>query len=133
MFPWNGVYVSDDRMGALSNPESWNYGYTGALETCVEAKLVDVPELGYFVNNDPPQGELWLRGPSITSGYLDREEETAALFDEHGWLKTGDIGQFDKRGLLKIIDRVKNLVKTLNGEYIAIEKVLSSFVPLTIA
>ena len=114
-------------MGALSSPESWKYGYTGALETCVEAKLVDVPELGYFVNNDPPQGELLLRGPSITSGYLDREEETAALFDAHGWLKTGDIGQFDKQGLLKIIDRVKNLVKTLNGEYIAIEKVVSSF------
>ena len=38
-------------------------------------------------------------------------------------MKTGDIGQFDKRGCLKIIDRVKNLVKTLNGEYIAIEKV----------
>jgi long-chain acyl-CoA synthetase len=111
-------------MGALSNPDSWRHGYTGALETCIEAKLVDVPELGYFVNNDPPQGEVWLRGPSITSGYLYREEETAALFDEHGWLKTGDIGQFDNQGLLKIIDRVKNLVKTLNGEYIAIEKVV---------
>jgi long-chain acyl-CoA synthetase len=64
-----------------------------------------------------------LRGPSITSGYLNRDEETAALFDDEGWLKTGDIGQFDERGCLKIIDRVKNLVKTLNGEYIAIEKV----------
>jgi long-chain acyl-CoA synthetase len=113
-------------MGALSSPESWNYGYTGALQTCVEAKLVDVPELGYFTSNNPPQGELLLRGPSITSGYLDRDAETAALFDENGWLKTGDIGQFDKGGLLKIIDRVKNLVKTLNGEYIAIEKVCSS-------
>jgi long-chain acyl-CoA synthetase len=118
-------------MGALSTPESWQYGHTGALETCVEAKLVDVPELGYFVNNDPPQGELLLRGPSITLGYLDREEETAALFDEHGWLKTGDIAQFNKNGLLKIIDRVKNLVKTLNGEYIAIEKVLAPFFHLT--
>ena len=110
-------------MGALSNPASWKYGYTGALETCVEAKLVDVPELGYFVDNDPPQGEVWLRGPSMTSGYLDRDEETAALLDPNGWLKTGDIGEFDKHGLLRIIDRVKNLVKTLNGEYIAIEKV----------
>jgi len=110
-------------MGALSNPASWKYGYTGALETCVEAKLVDVPELGYFVSNTPSQGEVWLRGPSMTAGYLDRDEETAALFDPQGWLKTGDIGEFDKHGLLRIIDRVKNLVKTLNGEYIAIEKV----------
>ena len=111
-------------MGALSNPANRRYGYGGALETCVEAKLVDVPELGYFVSNNPPQGEIWLRGPSMTPGYLDREEETTALFDEHGWLKTGDIGQFDESGRLKIIDRVKNLVKTLNGEYIAIEKVM---------
>jgi long-chain acyl-CoA synthetase len=113
-------------MGALSTPAIWSYGYTGALETCVEAKLVDVPDLGYFTTNDPPQGEVWLRGPSITSGYLDREAETKALFAEGGWLKTGDIGQFGKRGELKIIDRVKNLVKTLNGEYIAIEKVPST-------
>jgi long-chain acyl-CoA synthetase len=112
-------------MGALSDPGCWKYGYSGQLETCVEAKLVDVPELGYFVTNDPPQGEILLRGPNITSGYLDRDEETAALFDEHGWLRTGDIGQFNSEGLLKIIDRVKNLVKTLNGEYIAIEKVMS--------
>jgi long-chain acyl-CoA synthetase len=75
------------------------------------------------VDNDPPQGEVWLRGPSMTAGYLDRDEETAALFDPNGWLKTGDIGEFDKHGLVRIIDRVKNLVKTLNGEYIAIEKV----------
>jgi long-chain acyl-CoA synthetase len=114
-------------MGALSNPDTWEYGYTGGMETCVECKLVDVPDLGYYVTNEPPQGEVLLRGPSITSGYLNRPEETASLFDENGWLKTGDIGQFDTRGCLKIIDRVKNLVKTLNGEYIALEKVFPIF------
>lgn len=86
---------------------------------------MDVPDLGYFTSNKPSQGEVLLRGPCISSGYLNRDEETAALFDADGWLKTGDIGQFDERGCLKIIDRVKNLVKTLNGEYIAIEKVTS--------
>jgi len=120
-FPFRLLIVFS--MGALSTPSVWQFGYTGALETCVEAKLVDVPDLGYFVTNDPPQGEVWLRGPCITSGYLDRDDETKALLDQNGWLKTGDIGQFDKIGQLKIIDRVKNLVKTLNGEYIAIEKV----------
>jgi long-chain acyl-CoA synthetase len=93
------------------------------METCIEAKLVDVPELGYFTSNNPPQGEVWLRGPCITSGYLNRDEETAELFGKDGWLKTGDIGEFSERGTLKIFDRVKNLVKTLNGEYISIEKV----------
>lgn len=110
-------------MGALSNPAAWDYGYTGPLEICIEAKLVDVPDLGYYSSNKPPQGELLLRGPTITSGYLERDEETAAIFDENGWYKTGDIAEVDERGYFKIIDRVKNLVKTLNGEYIAIEKV----------
>jgi long-chain acyl-CoA synthetase len=112
-------------MAAISTPGAWDWGATGPLVSCIEAKLVDVPELGYFVTNKPPQGEVLLRGPSITSGYLNREEETAELLDENGWMKTGDIGEFDKRGLLRIFDRKKNLVKTLNGEYIAIEKVFT--------
>ena len=98
-------------------------GTTGPLETCVEAKLVEIPELGYFTDRNPPQGELWLRGPCITSGYLNREEETAKMFGKDGWLKTGDIGEFTQNGMLKIIDRVKNMAKTLKGEYIALEKV----------
>ena len=110
-------------MATLSNPAVWDYGYAGPLEICIEAKLVDVPELGYYSSNKPPQGELLLRGPSVTSGYLDRDEETLAVFDENGWFKTGDVAEVNERGLFKIIDRVKNLVKTLNGEYIALEKV----------
>jgi long-chain acyl-CoA synthetase len=112
-------------MAGLSTPGAWEYGATGPLETCIETKLVDVPELGYFTRNNPPQGQILLRGPCVSSGYLNREQETAELFDKDGWLKTGDIGEFNEQGMLKIIDRVKNLVKTLNGEYIAIEKVPS--------
>ena len=110
-------------MAAISTPDFWQTGAVGPLESCIEAKLVDVPELGYFTNNNPPQGEIWLRGPSVTSGYLNRDQETAELLDKDGWLKTGDIGEINKHGMLKVFDRVKNLVKTLNGEYIALEKV----------
>jgi len=110
-------------MGSLSTPEMWRVGTCGPLVPCIEAKLVDVPELGYFTDNYPPQGEIYVRGPSVTSGYLNREDETAALFDNNGWLKTGDVGEFGSLGDLKIIDRVKNMVKTRNGEYIALEKV----------
>jgi hypothetical protein len=111
-------------MGAISTPASWVPGTVGALEACVECKLIDAPDLGYFTSTIPPQGQILLRGPCVTSGYLNREKETEELFDKDGWLRTGDIGEFDSYGRLRIIDRVKNLVKTLNGEYIALEKVL---------
>lgn len=93
----------------------------------IEIKLVDVPDLSYFTSHNPPQGEIWIRGGAIIDGYLDNPEENAIAF-EGGWFKTGDIGLFDATGQLKIIDRKKNLVKTQNGEYIALEKVR----PLTI-
>jgi acyl-coenzyme A synthetase/AMP-(fatty) acid ligase len=48
---------------------------------------------------------------------------------EDGWFKTGDIGEFDANGHLKVIDRKKNMVKTLNGEYIALEKVITPHPP----
>jgi long-chain acyl-CoA synthetase len=126
-------YQLIDRMASASTPDCWKNGAAGPLETCVEAKLVDVPELGYFASNNPPQGEIWLRGPSITSGYLNRDQETAELLDKDGWLKTGDIGEFNKHGMLKVFDRVKNLVKTLNGEYIALEKVFPNKQKLILA
>ena len=90
---------------------------------CSEVKLVDVADAGYFANNKPSQGEIWLRGPSISKGYYNRDEESKEAFTEDGWFKTGDIGQWEPSGTIKIIDRKKNLVKTLNGEYIALEKV----------
>jgi hypothetical protein len=111
-------------MGAFSTPASWVPGTVGPMESCVECKLIDAPDLGYHTSRIPPQGQVLLRGPCVTSGYLNRKKETEELFDKDGWLMTGDIGEFDSYGRLRIIDRMKNLVKTLNGEYIALEKVL---------
>jgi long-chain acyl-CoA synthetase len=56
-------------------------------------------------------GEVLLRGPQITPGYLDRPEETAASFRD-GWFCTGDIGRTDADGFLYIVDRKKEMVKT---------------------
>ena len=114
-------------MGALMDPAAWSDDALGEVPASVEVKLVDVPDAGYFVTNKPPQGEIWIRGVSVTEGYLDLEKENEESFEE-GWFKTGDIGQFDSKGNLQIIDRKKNLVKTLNGEYIALEKVCRSIV-----
>jgi long-chain acyl-CoA synthetase len=114
-------------------PESFEYGSVGVPMACAEVKLVDVAEAGYFANNKPSQGEIWLRGPSISKGYYNRDKETEEAFTEDGWFKTGDVGQWEPSGTVKIIDRKKNLVKTLNGEYIALEKVshLTTFPLLT--
>lgn len=109
-------------MGAINDPLAWTDASTGVVEPSIEVKLVDVPDLNYTTDHNPPQGEVWIRGGAVIEGYLDNPEENAKAFHDD-WFKTGDIGEFDSTGQLKIIDRKKNLVKTLNGEYIALEKV----------
>ncbi|CAI6337145.1 unnamed protein product [Periconia digitata] len=114
-------------MGALMDPLAWTDGAVGEMPACVEIKLVDFADAGYFAKNTPPQGEIWIRGGGVAAGYLDLEKETKEAFTDDGWFKTGDIGEFDTKGQLKIIDRKKNLVKTLAGEYIALEKLESIY------
>ncbi|KAI9865117.1 MAG: long-chain fatty acid-CoA ligase [Trichoglossum hirsutum] len=119
-------------MGALNDPTEWTDGAIGSLPGSIEVKLVDFPDAGYHANHKPPQGEIWIRGDSVMSGYYQNDEETKLALSEDGWLRTGDIGEFDKNGHLRIIDRKKNLVKTLNGEYIALEKLESIYRAATV-
>ncbi|KAI1613395.1 long-chain fatty-acid-CoA ligase [Exophiala viscosa] len=114
-------------MGAIQDPLAWDPTALGDIPGSIEIKLVDFPDAGYFAKNNPPQGEIWIRGPSVTEGYWQNEEETKDAITEDRWFKTGDIGEFNANGHLKIIDRKKNLVKTLNGEYIALEKLESAY------
>ncbi|KAM7203782.1 acetyl-CoA synthetase-like protein [Naviculisporaceae sp. PSN 640] len=120
-------------MGCLQNPLEWTTEALGCMPASVEIKLVDFADAGYFATNKPnPQGEIWLRGPSILEEYYENPKETAEAVTADGWFKTGDIGEWDKNGHLKIIDRKKNLVKTLNGEYIALEKLESIYRSATV-
>ena len=66
-----------------------------------------------------PDGEIEVRGPSIFSGYWNKEKETQEAFSEDGWFKTGDIGKIDEDGFLSITDRKKELLKTSGGKIIA--------------
>jgi long-chain acyl-CoA synthetase len=72
-------------------------------------------------------GEICVRGPITTPGYLNLPEQTAALIDADGWLHTGDIGRLDDDGFLSVVDRKKELIITAGGENVspaAIENLL---------
>jgi long-chain acyl-CoA synthetase len=69
------------------------------------------------------RGEIWCRGSGVFNGYIGKDKEASDLTTD-GWLKTGDVGAFraDNGGLV-IIDRIKNMFKLSQGEYVAAEKV----------
>jgi long-chain acyl-CoA synthetase len=79
-------------------------------------------------------GEILLRGKPVMRGYHNLPDETASVFTDEGFFRTGDIGELDSQGFLKITDRKKDLVKTSGGKYIApshIEGLFKSINPYT--
>jgi long-chain acyl-CoA synthetase len=81
-------------------------GCVGRAATGVEIKIAD-------------DGEVLARGGNVCVGYLGKPEQTAETIDEEGWLHTGDIGELDEDGYLKIVDRKKELIITAGGKNVS--------------
>lgn len=131
------------------SPSSPTVGTVGAPICATEIKLVDVPEMEYLhtdmypasreefdkqvtfkgdfqphlAGRKIPRGEICMRGKNVMMGYLKLESETSAVLASDGWLRTGDVGQWNLDGSLTIVDRKKNIFKLAQGEYIAVESV----------
>jgi long-chain acyl-CoA synthetase len=88
---------------AVNGPGRWKLGAVGKILPGVEVRIA-------------PDGEIQTRGPHIMKGYFGRPEATAEVIDREGWFSTGDIGEVDAEGFLKITDRKKDLIVLSGGK-----------------
>jgi len=102
------IYGMTETTGAFTTntPQAFKLGTVGRPYPGMEVRIAD-------------DGEILVRGPLTTPGYLNRPDLTADLIDAGGWLHTGDIGKLDGDGFLSVVDRKKELIITAGGENIA--------------
>ncbi|PHZ13676.1 acetyl-CoA synthetase-like protein [Rhizopus microsporus ATCC 52813] len=108
-FPYTNSFAMTECVGVFEQTDEWALiGSVGKLCYGMSARIVDQD------GNDVPlgePGELRLKGPMTAIGYYGNEKETAKLFDEHGYLRTGDMFRMDQDGHFYYITRYKDLIK----------------------
>ncbi len=92
---------------SINRPGDFEFGTVGRPAPATEVRI------------DPETGEIQVRGPQIMRGYLNQPEETAKAIDPDGWFHTGDIGEMDAIGRIKITDRLKNIIVLANGKNVS--------------
>ncbi len=102
------IYGMTETCGAVTacGPGSFRMGTVGRAQPGIEVRLAE-------------DGEILARGPVTTSGYHKNPDATAELIDAEGWVHTGDIGEIDEDGFVKVVDRKKELIITSAGKNIA--------------
>jgi len=98
----------------INRPAAYRFGTVGWT----------LPETDVKIAED---GEILLKGPGVMNGYHDLPEATAEAIDTQGWFHTGDIGELDAEGFLRITDRKKDMFKTSQGKYVAPSAISANF------
>jgi long-chain acyl-CoA synthetase len=100
--------------------EVWGMSELSSIATIVPPERLKfgtvgkaLPEVEVRVAQD---GEVLVRGPTVMAGYRNQPEKTAETIDSDGWLHSGDIGELDDEGFLKIVDRKKELIINAGGK-----------------
>ncbi len=131
-FPVAGASLADD-VNVFFQAIGLNlkYGY-GLSETCATVSCYEDGPLPIGTLGRPLEGlevklgedhEILVKGPTVMRGYYNRPEETAKVMTADGFLRTGDAGGLDAQGNLIFTERIKELMKTSNGKYIAPQRV----------
>jgi acyl-CoA synthetase (AMP-forming)/AMP-acid ligase II len=91
------------------DPAKIKQGSIGPCVSNTQAKVIDYNTEAELGPNQ--EGEIWVHGPQVMQGYLNKPDATAAVINAEGWFRTGDIGYVDEAGYFFIVDRLKELIK----------------------